>query len=98
MVKQTEDSGFEYELITRIATLYYLEELTQEKIAQNLNLSRVKVGRLLKKARQEGIVEINVRPHPGLNIQLEAEREDSDRVCTGGMRTCRWGDEVPAPG
>lgn len=59
------------ELMTRVASLYYLEELTQEKIARSLSLSRAKVGRLLKKAREEGIVEINVRQHPSLNIQLE---------------------------
>ena len=57
--------------MTRVASLYYIDELTQEKIARSLSLSRAKVGRLLKKAREEGIVEINVSQHPNLNIQLE---------------------------
>jgi DNA-binding transcriptional regulator LsrR (DeoR family) len=33
----------------------------------------MKVGRLLKKAKEEGIVEINVRYHPVFSTQLEKE-------------------------
>ena len=73
MLKHRDDISHQNELMTRVASMYYLEDLTQEKIAGLLNLSRVKVGRLLKKALGEGIVEINVRPHPGLKIQLEME-------------------------
>jgi len=66
-------SGFQYELMTRVATMYYMEELTQQEIAEHINISRIKVGRLLKKAREEGIVEIRVRPHPSLNMGRELE-------------------------
>ncbi len=59
------------DLLTEIAIAYYEHELTQEEIAQRFNISRVKVGRLLKKARQEGIVEINVKYHPIFTSQLE---------------------------
>lgn len=76
MPKFNDDLSDKMELMTRVASLYYLNDLTQAEIAKNLNISRIKVGRLLKKAREEGIVEINVRPHPGLNIQLEAELAD----------------------
>ncbi|WP_271274456.1 sugar-binding transcriptional regulator [Aliamphritea hakodatensis] len=71
MAKQsvTGDTG----LITEIAVLYYLENQTQEQIANTLQLSRVKVGRLLKKAIDEGIVEIQVRNHPARHEQLEQE-------------------------
>ena len=31
------------------------------------------MGRLLKKAREEGIVEITVHTHPALSMQLEGE-------------------------
>ena len=76
MPKANDDLSDQVELMTRVASLYYIDELTQEKIARSLNLSRAKVGRLLKKAREEGIVEINVRQHPNLNIQLENELVD----------------------
>ncbi|ABR74935.1 MULTISPECIES: sugar-binding transcriptional regulator [Pasteurellaceae] len=58
-------------LLTEIAIAYYEHELTQEEIANKFNISRIKVGRLLKKARQEGIVEINVKYHPVFTSQLE---------------------------
>ena len=60
------------ELMTRAASLYYMEDRTQAEIADLLGLSRPKVGRLLKRAREVGIVEITLRPHPALNLQLES--------------------------
>lgn len=63
----------EIELLTRVASLYYLEDATQAEIAAALGLSRPKVARLLSKARAEGIVEISIRTHPALNMQLESE-------------------------
>ncbi len=59
------------DLLTEIAVSYYEHELTQEEIANRFNISRVKIGRLLKKARQEGIVEINVKYHPIFTSKLE---------------------------
>lgn len=58
-------------LLTEIAIAYYEHELTQEDIAKKFNISRIKVGRLLKRARIEGVVEINVRYHPVFTSQLE---------------------------
>jgi DNA-binding transcriptional regulator LsrR (DeoR family) len=63
----------EIELLTRVASLYYLEDATQAEIAAALGLSRPKVARLLSKARSEGIVEISIRTHPALNLPLESE-------------------------
>jgi DNA-binding transcriptional regulator LsrR (DeoR family) len=59
--------------MTRVASLYYIEEATQAEIASLLGLSRPKVGRLLQRARHEGVVQISVRAHPGLNAGLESE-------------------------
>jgi DNA-binding transcriptional regulator LsrR (DeoR family) len=54
-------------LIAKILNLYYLENLSQAKIAQHLGLSNAKVNRLLKTARQAGMVEINIHlPYPNL--------------------------------
>lgn len=66
----------EAELLTRVASLYYLDGSTQTEIASLFNISRAKVGRLLKKAREEGLVEIKVHTHPDLNIQIEKELTD----------------------
>ena len=47
-------------LITRIAWYYYINNDTQQEIANRLNISRIKVTRYLKKAHELGIVEIQV--------------------------------------
>jgi DNA-binding transcriptional regulator LsrR (DeoR family) len=60
------------ELMTRVASQYYLEGMTQVAVARSLRLSRPKVGRLLDRARTIGIVEITVNVHPDIALQLEA--------------------------
>lgn len=50
------------ELAYLVARLYYLENLTQQKIADTLGISRSKVSRLLLYARENGIVEIRLNP------------------------------------
>ncbi|WP_162004434.1 sigma factor-like helix-turn-helix DNA-binding protein, partial [Yersinia pestis] len=39
------------ELLTEIAVSYYQDEMTQEEIAHKFGISRIKVGRLLKRAK-----------------------------------------------
>jgi DNA-binding transcriptional regulator LsrR (DeoR family) len=58
-------------MLVRIAWDYYIGELTQQKIAQRFRISRPKVARLLKRAREEGIVEFHIKGMPVENLQLE---------------------------
>lgn len=60
-----------FEFLTRLASLYYLEGKTQAKVAQELGISRQKVQRLLRQARELGIVEINIRTMPTVSLDLE---------------------------
>jgi DNA-binding transcriptional regulator LsrR (DeoR family) len=48
-------------LISRVLYLYYIEELTQSQVAQQLGLSTPKVNRLLQQARRQKMVEITIR-------------------------------------
>jgi DNA-binding transcriptional regulator LsrR (DeoR family) len=48
------------ELLAQVASYYYCDELTQDEIATRLGLSRIKVYRLLKEARQEQIIQFTV--------------------------------------
>jgi deoxyribonucleoside regulator len=50
----------ELKLLSKIARLYYLEDLNQQKIAEKLNISRTKVSRYLTKARKEKVIEIRI--------------------------------------
>jgi deoxyribonucleoside regulator len=47
-------------LLAQIAFMYYEQELTQNEIAAQLGLSRVKIYRLLKQAKIEQVVQINI--------------------------------------
>lgn len=61
----------ELRLITKVARLYYEQELGQTEIAARLSLSQSTVSRLLKRARQEKIVRTIVSVPSGIYPQLE---------------------------
>ncbi|WP_040976930.1 sugar-binding transcriptional regulator [Necropsobacter massiliensis] len=63
----------EKRLLTKIATLYYTENLKQTDIAKKLNLSQSFVSRSLTKCVAEGIVKINIVPPPNTFLQLEQQ-------------------------
>lgn len=46
------------------SAMYYLQDMKMEAIAARLHLSRSSVSRLLKAAREEGLVNISLRPMP----------------------------------
>ncbi len=54
------DIDTEHQKLVRVAWLYYREDLTQAQIAQQLHVSRPTVARLLERARQAGIVTIDI--------------------------------------
>jgi lsr operon transcriptional repressor len=62
----------ENELLVRIAWLYYMENLTQAEIAERLNLSRIKITRYLKQARDNGIVQISIQSNNSSVLELES--------------------------
>lgn len=47
-------------LLIEIAVMYYLEGKTQNQIAKELYISRPKVSRMLKKAKELGVVDISI--------------------------------------
>lgn len=62
-------------LISKVSLLYYNLDLTQQQIAKRLNLSRPKVSRLLKQARELGIVKITVESAEGKFLDEETDLE-----------------------
>jgi len=71
--RTTRIGDLEAKQLIRIAWLYYMEGMTQQEIGDRLNLSRIKVNRLLQQARTVGIVEINIRGADGQSISVERE-------------------------
>lgn len=63
--------------LLKVSRLYYLDNLTQREVADRMNLSRIKVHRMLSKAREEGIVEININEPPEDCSELEIRFENS---------------------
>ncbi|KAA8999261.1 transcriptional regulator LsrR [Affinibrenneria salicis] len=61
----------EEELLARIAWFYYHDGLTQGEIGQRLNLSRLKVSRLLEKGRQSGVIRVQINSRYKGCLELE---------------------------
>jgi deoxyribonucleoside regulator len=47
-------------MLAEIASLYYEHDLTQSEIAKKMFISRSRISRLLKQAKEKGIVDINI--------------------------------------
>jgi DNA-binding transcriptional regulator LsrR (DeoR family) len=62
-------------LLYKIARAYYEDGLTQEQIGHLLGLSRIKVSRLLRQARDEKVVQITIVPPQDVNVDLERALE-----------------------
>ncbi len=63
----------QHDLLAMVASMYYEQDMTQNAIADELGLSRVKVHRLLKEAKAEKIVQIVI----DWPIQRDRQLEDS---------------------
>lgn len=65
--------GSKRELLAKVAYLYYIENKTQAQIAAELSIYRTTISRLLKQAREEHIVTIQINDFNTSLFKLEAE-------------------------
>ncbi len=65
------------QLMAETASLYYMEGMSQEEIAAKLFVSRPTVSRMLKRAREVGIVEIRVHFPAERNTYLENKLKET---------------------
>lgn len=63
----------ELRLMTRVARMYYEDDIRQSEIAKKLGLSQATISRLFKKAKDEGIVRISVNVPHGVFSELEEQ-------------------------
>lgn len=56
--------------VLRAASMYYLQDMTMEAIGKHLGTSRSTVSRMIKRARETGVVEISLRPTPSRGAGL----------------------------
>ena len=66
-------SGYPPDLLARVARLHFEFGLTHQETAKSLGLSRVKVTRLVKQARESGLVTMVVASNVGPYAELEQE-------------------------
>jgi DNA-binding transcriptional regulator LsrR (DeoR family) len=64
----------ELRLMTRVARMYYQQDMRQSRIADRLQLSQATVSRLLRRAEREGIVRITVSVPMGVYDEGEILR------------------------
>ncbi|MEA3286058.1 MAG: sugar-binding domain-containing protein, partial [Candidatus Marinimicrobia bacterium] len=65
------------ELLILVASLYYVENLGQAKVAQLAGISQANVSRLLSEARKRNIVQISVKPFSPRDHDLEKQLKKS---------------------
>lgn len=63
-------------LLADVASYYYEHELSQSEIAEKLHLSRTRISRLLKQAKENGVVEIKINYTFERNYNLESRVKD----------------------
>ncbi len=68
-----------YYLKLKAAYYYYEKDYTQAEIAQMLGVSRITLGKLLKEAREERMVKIEIVDHRNVKHLLELEAGLKDR-------------------
>ena len=73
MGRVVEDQGTR--LLVKVAQLYHLQGLNQDLIGRQLGVSRSKVSRMLKEARERGLVDITIRYPARFSLDLERQLE-----------------------
>jgi DNA-binding transcriptional regulator LsrR (DeoR family) len=80
MLQELDEKRSFFEFVTRMASLHYLEGKTQAEVALTLGISRQKVQRLLRQAKELGIVEIKVRNLNAVSLDLEKQLRSSFKL------------------
>jgi deoxyribonucleoside regulator len=62
-------------LLVKIAQLYHLQGLNQDQIGRQVGVSRSKVSRMLKEARERGLVEVSIHYPARFSLDLERQLE-----------------------
>lgn len=62
---------YEESLTIKAAWYYYVEKMTQQKISEHLGISRMRVIKLLEKARHTGVIQFKIREGSAGRMELE---------------------------
>ena len=76
MENDSRRAVYEEDLVSKVAWYYYIDNLTQQQIADQIGIPRLRVIRLLEKARQTGIVQFRIMEN---NSHVEMENMIAER-------------------
>lgn len=62
---------YEENLMVKAVYYYYFDNMTQQEIAELLGISRIRIIKLLEKARQNGLIQFKLRKNAEINVQTE---------------------------
>lgn len=62
---------YEETLTVKTAWYYYCENMTQQQISDKLGISRMRVIKLLERAKQEGVIQFRIRQDSAQHMNLE---------------------------
>ena len=77
-----KDEASQFAAAVKVAKMYYYQSMTTEAIAQDMNLSRSKVSRLLSVAHANGLVEIKINDPSERPRTIELELEERFGLAT----------------
>jgi lsr operon transcriptional repressor len=66
----------EEELLSRVAWYYYHDGMTQSEIGDHLNLSRIRVSRMLERGRRLGLIHVQINSSYGGCFALESRLQE----------------------
>ena len=90
-------------LLAKAARLYFVDDRSQDDVAAILGTTRSNVSRMLKQARDLGIVEIRILDPAGRDLELELAQGDrfateTDVLSGVGRLAARWLEETVRDG
>ena len=84
--------------LAKVAALYYLHGQTQQQIANRLRVSRPTISRMIRDARDRGIVQITIAHVDGMAADLEGELEGQFGLSEAVVADVESGDVVARVG
>ena len=67
----SKEYDYEEILLVKVAWFYYIEGFTQQEIGEYLGIPRLRVNRLLDKARRNGIIRFSIRENDSNRMEIE---------------------------
>lgn len=64
---------YEEELMGKVAWYYYMQDMTQQHISELLGITRMRVVKLLDKARKSGIIQFKIRQDSVARMEVEQQ-------------------------